>query len=186
MAINDRLEEYLSNKDVFNDYDNKDKYKDHLLEQYKIYLEMADRISHRRQIANTFFLSINTALITLSGVLFDFVSVWCRSIWLLFVAGSGVALSYTWYRLIRSYKDLNSAKFLVIGEIESVLPIKPYAAEWKKIGEGKDPRLYLPFTHIETKVPLIFCSLYLLIILIVILSWTLALLRYVYTCITCS
>ena len=36
-----------------------EKYKEHLLEQYKLYVEMADRISGRRQTANSFFLSIN-------------------------------------------------------------------------------------------------------------------------------
>jgi len=30
-------------------------YKEHLLEQYKIYVEMADRISARRNLANVFF-----------------------------------------------------------------------------------------------------------------------------------
>ena len=35
------------------------------LEQYKLYVEMADRISSRRQNANSFFLSINTAIVAL-------------------------------------------------------------------------------------------------------------------------
>ncbi|WP_283130696.1 RipA family octameric membrane protein [Enterovibrio norvegicus] len=34
-----------------------DYYQEHLFEQYKLYLEMADRISSRRQGTNTFFLS---------------------------------------------------------------------------------------------------------------------------------
>ena len=38
-----------------------DKLPDGLLEQYKIYVEMADRISARRGLANTFFLTLNTA-----------------------------------------------------------------------------------------------------------------------------
>ena len=44
-------------------------YKAHLLEQYKLYVEMADRISARRQTANSFFLSINTAIIALISYL---------------------------------------------------------------------------------------------------------------------
>jgi hypothetical protein len=39
-----------------------------------------------------------------------------------------------WYRLVRSYKDLNSAKFKVIHEIEKSLPISPYDAEWEAVG----------------------------------------------------
>ena len=42
-------------------------YDAHAFEQYKIYLEMADRISSRRQSANSFFVTINTLLITLAG-----------------------------------------------------------------------------------------------------------------------
>src|SRR3989442_10768421 len=39
------------------------------LEQYKLYVEMADRISARRQTANEFFLSVNTAIVALLGYL---------------------------------------------------------------------------------------------------------------------
>ena len=37
--------------------------------------------------------------------------------WLISMAG--MTLSYMWYRLIRSYKDLNGAKFKVVHEIEA-------------------------------------------------------------------
>ena len=36
-------------------------YQNHLLEQYKLYVQMADKISERRQSANSFFLTVNTA-----------------------------------------------------------------------------------------------------------------------------
>jgi hypothetical protein len=44
-----------------------DQLRGHLLEQYKLYIEMADRISSRRQSANSFFLSLNTTLVALGG-----------------------------------------------------------------------------------------------------------------------
>src|SRR5215211_423888 len=43
-------------------------YQNHLLEQYKLYVQMADKISERRQSANSFFLTINTALIAFLGL----------------------------------------------------------------------------------------------------------------------
>jgi len=43
-------------------------YGQHLLEQYTLYVEMADRISHRRQNANGFGLSINTAILGIVGL----------------------------------------------------------------------------------------------------------------------
>ena len=74
---------------------------------------------------------------------------------------AGCVLSFTWYRLIRSYRDLNTAKFRVIHAIENRLPLQAYRAEWLAVGEGHRPDLYLPFTHIETKVPWAFMALYL-------------------------
>lgn len=38
-----------------------------LLEQYKIYVEMADRVSARRGLTNTFFLSLNSAIFAAIG-----------------------------------------------------------------------------------------------------------------------
>ncbi len=43
------------------------KYKDDLFEQYKLYVEMADRVSERRSTANNFFLAANTLLISVFG-----------------------------------------------------------------------------------------------------------------------
>lgn len=141
-------------------------YKTHLLEQYKIYVEMADRISSRRQSANNFFLTINTTLITLLGLV-RYLSGNTDSIlhiWTIAVALVGIGISYLWYRSIRSYKDMNTGKFRVIHAIEKHLPLQIYSAEWISLGEGKDKKLYLPFTHIETKIPWLFIMLYAFII----------------------
>ena len=40
-----------------------EKYRDHVLEEYKLYVEMADKISQRRMDTNNFFVSANTLLI---------------------------------------------------------------------------------------------------------------------------
>ncbi len=137
-------------------YATNEKQQAHLLDQYKLYVEMADRISARRQTANSYFLSINTALVGFVGYITSKES--GDYYWLLPVAG--VALSYLWYRLIRSYRDLNTAKFKVIHEIEKALPLSPYDAEWEAIGRGEQPKLYKPFTHIETGVPWVFILLH--------------------------
>jgi hypothetical protein len=41
-----------------------EKYQAAMLEQYKLYMEMADWVSARRNLASTFFLTLNTALAT--------------------------------------------------------------------------------------------------------------------------
>lgn len=135
--------------------------RNHILEQYKLYVEMTDRISDRRQQANTYFLTINTVLVTLAAGFIEFAKLTgAESWWLLGVAAAGWTLCYTWYRLIESYKQMNSGRFKVIHELERCLPASVYDAEWEALGRGKDPSLYTPFTETEMKVPVIFGLLY--------------------------
>src|SRR3954468_12538694 len=86
----------------------------HLLEQYKLYVGMADKISDRRQAANSYFLAVNSALLAFVG----YVTTKETSDYLWLLGLAGMALSYLWYRIVRSYRDLNSAKFVVIQAIE--------------------------------------------------------------------
>lgn len=139
-------------------YEASNNYNTHLLEQYKIYLTSAENISNRRQTANAFFVTINTVLISLISYLNLGVANSSKHYWVISIAG--IAISYMWYRLVHSYKDLNSAKFKVIHEIEKKLPISPYDAEWEAVGRGNNPKLYLPFTHIEIYVPWVFILLH--------------------------
>jgi hypothetical protein len=135
-------------------------YKEHCLEIYKMYVERADAISSRRESANTFFLSVNTVLIGLVGYLDT--SQECAK---LAIGVAGILLCYFWYRLLLSYKGLNTAKFQVIHEIEKKLALSPYDAEWEFLGRGKNSDCYKPFTHIEIWVPRIFLYLHLFAIL---------------------
>lgn len=160
MAENDELAARLWNEDVPDTYGDSAKYRDHLLEQYKLYIEMADRISARRVTANTFFLTINTALVAAMAAYFEKVSAWCA----VFMSAAAVVLCYVWGRLIVSYRQLNTAKFEVIGEMEKRLPCSPWwSAEWKALGEGEDPKIYKRLTGVERWVPRIFAGLYILL-----------------------
>jgi len=142
-------------------------YRSHFLEIYKLYVGMADNISERRQSASSFFLTLNSAIVALVGYVNlsqDAESI--ASSYFGVVAIAGMVLSFLWYRLIRSYKDMNSGKFKVIHEIEKQLPLKPYDAEWTALGRGKDPSLYLPFTNIELFVPWVFFAIHLFVFLV--------------------
>ena len=154
-----QIREKLFPAEVSDTYKDAGKYQDHLLEQYKIYYESAEKISSKRQTANSFFVTLNTAIIALVSYVHVGSSTSTKYYWI--VALAGVAISYMWYRLIRSYKDLNSAKFKVIHEIEKKLPLSPFDAEWEVIGRGKNSALYLPFTHIEVRIPWVFLVLHL-------------------------
>lgn len=138
-------------------------YEKHLFEQYKLYVEMADRISQRRHSANIYFLSINTALVSVSGLLYaaESSSGYFSVAWRAIVPIAGIVLCVTWYFIINSYRQLNSVKFEVVHALEQLLPAAPYDTEWKVLGEGRDHKLYWPFTHIEQAVPWVFGLLYL-------------------------
>lgn len=140
-------------------------YKSHVLEIYRTYLEMADRISARREATNSFFLTINTALTGLIGYLGATAPESATLDRRVPMAIAGIAISYLWYRIVRSYRDLNSAKFKVVHEIEKLLPLRPYDAEWEAVGRGKDRARYLPFTHVEIVVPWVFAALHLFVVL---------------------
>jgi hypothetical protein len=137
-------------------YPHNDKWYTHLLDQYKVYVEMADRISQRRATANTYFLTVNSGILAFVGYLTSKEST--SELWLIAVAG--FTLCILWERLICSYRDLNTAKFKVIHLIEKRLPISPYEAEWVAMGQGKNPSLYRPISHIERGVPYIFLILH--------------------------
>lgn len=141
---------------VENSYSDKEKYQAHLLDQYKLYVEMADRISARRQTANSYFLSVNTALLGFIG----YVSMKDSGDYLWLLGMAGLSLSYAWHRLILSYQGLNTAKFNVVHAIEKRLPIVAYDAEWNAVGRGKNHELYKPFTNVELNVPWVFVALH--------------------------
>jgi hypothetical protein len=141
-------------------------YSKQLMEQYKLYVEMADRVSERRSSANTFFLTANTLLISIFGAIVANApsSTALKEIWLFIFALSGIAFSVAWFYLVQSYRQLNSGKFKVIHAIEQNLPLALYKAEWKALGEGRDPKIYRPLTKIEIYAPLTFALLYALIL----------------------
>lgn len=142
-------------------YPHNEKWYGHLLEQYKLYVEMADRISQRRATANTYFLSLNSAILGFVGYL----SVKDTGEYNWMLACGGLALCLLWSRLILSYMHLNTAKFKVIHNIEKRLPISPYEAEWDAMEQGKNPKLYRPLTHIERAVPIVFSILHLIVLI---------------------
>ena len=93
------------------------------LDLYKLAVEMADRLSARRGIANSFFLTVNTAVVALVG------SQDAR--WVL--GAAGIVFSAAWWALLTSYRDLSTAKFEVILDMERRLPVSVYGDEWDRL-----------------------------------------------------
>lgn len=155
-----------------------------ILELYKTAVEMADRVSARRAGMNTFFLTVNTALAAVVGIIssarkppphgalpaFD-------AFGLVATAIAGIVLAMVWWTLLRYYRRLNGAKWNVITKLEKRLPAQPFTDEWD-ILHPKEPtseqaiaklpmwkRVTIRSTHreatvVEQIVPYVFLGIY--------------------------
>lgn len=137
-----------------------EKYQAAVLEQYKLYVEMTDRLGARRAATNTFFLLANSGIVAALGTL-------TRDLSRRIDAGLILAIVVlllecaVWYWILRSYQQLSSAKFRVIGALEERLPAAPwFRAEWMAVGAGRDRSRYWPITRIERWVPVLFAAAY--------------------------
>lgn len=138
------------------------KHGDHLFEIYKLFVQTTESVSNRRQSTNSFFLTLNSAIVALGSYLISCGS----SLTPIVIPLVGVLVGYVWYLLIKSYRDLNSAKFKVIHEIEQKLPLAVFDAEWLYLGRGDDSSKYLRFTFIERVIPLIFIAIHALVLIL--------------------
>lgn len=154
---------------IKNSHELSDKEYEVLLEQYKLYIELMDRISARRHQTNSFFLSVNVALITVLSSIISFLQDPVKYIWIIFATGSGILLCITWRHLIFSYRQLNSGKFKIIFALEKYFPARMFNAEWDVLEYGKGS-IYIPFTKIERKIPLVFIGLYIAISFVILLN----------------
>ena len=127
------------------------------LELYKIMVEMADRVSQRRQAANSFYLSINTLLVGGSAYLGTNASSPKTTI---LVSLAGALVCKYWSRSILSYKTLNTAKFAVINDMERDLAAQPFSDEWAKLDPDGDGKKHNSFYETEKFVPRVFLGIY--------------------------
>ena len=114
----------------------KDKYFAHLLEQYKIYIEMTDRLSARRVLVNNSFIT----MIGAGAVAYAAAPVHFGKFSVFFQLGITVVcilLAAMWRATIGYYRDLSTAKFKVIYEIEELLPAQLFKMEWKHLTDAQ-------------------------------------------------
>jgi len=141
-------------------------FKAHLLEQYKLYVEMADRVSSRRVQTASFYTSILSALLALLSITSNKELFRGPQSFVLFtIAILGLCLCLAWAANINSYKQLNSLKFKVIHDMENYLPFPCYEMEWKILKEDKNRRRYLRLTAIEQYIPIILAIPYLCLLI---------------------
>ncbi len=130
-----------------------------LFEQYKLYVESAEKISERRVAANNYLLTVNAFLVTLYGLV---AASRFNTLWTILVPVAGLLVALTWHRIITSYRDLNTVKFKVIHELEQQMPAALYDYEWQKAEKGRG-KAYRPLSHLECWIPITFMVLYVLL-----------------------
>jgi hypothetical protein len=123
-----------------------------MIEQYKLYVEMADRTSARRFDVSRFYTSLLTAFLVVIPLAYaQGVPPGVRAMLLPAVAVIGVSLCVLWFFHIGSYRQLNRLKFRVIHEMEAQLPFPAYKREWELL--GNEPIRYRRLATIERLVP---------------------------------
>ena len=133
-------------------------WQEHMLRQYELYVVQLDTISTMRQKTNEFFLTLQTAFLGAVGYMLTTVPAMYHVLFLLVVGGVGLLECYFWYSMLYSYKTLKDAKFTLLHEWESMLPVPVFKHELELM---KKHGTYIPLTKKELYIPLFFGLLYL-------------------------
>ncbi len=149
---------------LFNESSKTDK--NTLLEQYKIFLQTSETLVARRQSVNNFYITVNSALISIFSVIVSLgFQAHLKCIVGVVFAIIGIILCISWIRILNSYAILNASKMKIISLIEKQLPANLYDAEWRAQSDKLNKRPYVSFTASETKIPKIFIIVYAAIVL---------------------
>ncbi len=153
----------------------------HLLEQYQLYVEIADRTTRRREAANRFYAALTTIAAVLFGVLvldqiaipasrhLQALTIQALTIQALTILATGslfaAALSAVWLLNNNSYQQLHQAQRQVIKNLEQHLPVAGYSEESTDLAQnpGRQLNLLAKLAKIEHYVPVCYASLFLTI-----------------------
>lgn len=140
------------------------------VKQYELYLNGIEQISNRRGKALGSLVALNSAYFTCGGIILQFTEGTNRVVLLCGLSLLGVLTSAIFFFLLKSYGQLNSAKFQVLHKIEKQLLLQPYTEEWSIVGNGNDRSRYRPFSHIEKWIPVIFGLVYFVVLVAIVFS----------------
>lgn len=135
-----------------------------LFQQYRMFVESAEKISERRNHLNTFFIALHSLLV--SGLSLFKSEIFA---YIIPICAFGCVLSFLWWYMLCNYRALNKAKFSIIQEIEKKLPLNLYRTEWSLYKTKKhhlNPTRYLSFSRLEMVLPWLLIIVYLCLIFI--------------------
>ena len=135
-----------------------------LLEQYRLFAETSEALVNRRQNVNSFYISANTALITIAATAFSLSEDWASKLLItLILTVPGILLNHSWYKILESYGIINSSKMKILGMLEKRLAASLYDAEWQAMSNPYNKKQYISFTDSEKNIPRIFTGIYIAI-----------------------
>lgn len=132
-----------------------------LFEQYKLFTETSEALVNRRQNVNSFYITANTALITIAATAFSLNGdVLSKLLITLVLTVPGILLNHSWKKILVAYGTTNSSKMKIISLIEKRLAASLYDAEWQVMSNKYSKTPYISFTDGEKSLPVIFICLY--------------------------
>jgi len=151
--------------DSFINKDYGDDFQKHLLEQYLLFVKTSLDVTSKRMEANKFHLTLNSIIFGIAS----YMTIINQNAVIILFSFVGILISYVWRRSILAFKELNSAKFKVILQLEPYLPTCLFKCEEKHY-LGK----YHGLTSAEKYYPIIFIILYISVIALTIASFLIA------------
>jgi hypothetical protein len=135
------------------------------LSLYLYYAGQTERLVERRAANSRYFLTVNTAFITILGFAFRHELAGQQPAWLAALPLAGIVVCMIWAQLVRSYRVLTGARFKVIKEMERALPAAPYTEEWQLIKADPAYGGYFSIARLEAVVPWVFAVIYAVLLL---------------------
>lgn len=138
--------------------------REELFQQYRLFVDSAEKISERRNHLNTFFIALHSLLVSglslFKSEIFAYIIPICIF---------GCILAFLWWYMLCNYRSLNKAKFSIIQEVEKHLPLNLYSTEWALYKTRKhrfNPTRYLSFSRLEMILPWLLILVYICLIII--------------------
>jgi hypothetical protein len=148
-----------------------DRYQDHLLDQYKVYVEFMDRTRQRRISASSsdVLLVVNTLLAATAAAGATGIGFGIDTLPTIVIGVVGLIVCLAWAQRINAYRSLAVAQFQVIHQIEKRLPLQLYEEEWHVLNLADKRRSYRPTISLELLMPRLFALLHVILIAVAII-----------------
>ena len=156
------------------DPDKQTERKDELVKQYEMFQKTSEDLVTRRQDVNSFYITVNSAMTALLGIVLGIAKPPANLIVIGFMCIAGMILDMSWINILDAYGTLNSAKMKVINLLEEQLPVALYDVEWRIMSDKLNNRRYVSFTDSEKRIPKLFIIIYacILLALLIYVIWT--------------